>query len=57
MKSKQENFVIRYQEQIRVTSEAEKAAATGNIPLKNQLLKEKERYDTGSLLIPEYSPL
>lgn len=38
--------MIRYQEQLRVSAEMQKATENGDILRKNKLMKETERYDT-----------
>lgn len=45
LQSEQENFVIRYQESIRVTAEYDKATKTGNQSLIDQVQRQKEAYD------------
>ena len=51
LQSNQENFVIRYQEQLRVGSELENANQTGDHERRRKLIKETEQNDkaTGSI--------
>ena len=45
LQERQEFFVIRYQEQLRFTAEAQRAEQNGNMGMRRELLREKERFD------------